>query len=287
MPSAGVSPPKLAPDGSTVVERTGSSGTACDSPSRYRALTRRHGGILAGSGPHPDPAPVVPREAVGRRDFHAVITDGIGTSTELLDGSATSRGATAPRSGKTVKAPRQCVDAVAFLGQYSDPETGLHYNYHRYYDPDTGRYAPCDLPGSDRPNHYAYVVNPLRWLDPLGLMSCGDDDAVTLYRNVDGREFDAIAETGRFESGGGSSEGKWFALHGEHADRWGEVLNQGDGVTMETNVPSSVVDGLHRHPGDNLDGIGPAVYADADQLEQINQQGDGIRIWEGSNSGHA
>jgi len=29
-------------------------------------------------------------------------------------------------------------------GQYFDDETGLHYNYHRYYDPKTGRYITPD-----------------------------------------------------------------------------------------------------------------------------------------------
>ena len=28
---------------------------------------------------------------------------------------------------------------LRFPGQYEDEETGLHYNYHRYYDPTTGR----------------------------------------------------------------------------------------------------------------------------------------------------
>ena len=29
-------------------------------------------------------------------------------------------------------------------GQYFDEETGLHYNYFRYYDPKTGRYLTPD-----------------------------------------------------------------------------------------------------------------------------------------------
>ncbi|MFC1504927.1 RHS repeat-associated core domain-containing protein [Thermodesulfobacteriota bacterium] len=29
-------------------------------------------------------------------------------------------------------------------GQYFDAETGLHYNYHRYYDPSIGRYLRPD-----------------------------------------------------------------------------------------------------------------------------------------------
>ena len=31
-----------------------------------------------------------------------------------------------------------------YPGQYYDPETGLHYNYFRYYNPQTGRYITPD-----------------------------------------------------------------------------------------------------------------------------------------------
>ena len=33
---------------------------------------------------------------------------------------------------------------LRFPGQYEDQETGLHYNWHRYYDPSTGRYLEQD-----------------------------------------------------------------------------------------------------------------------------------------------
>lgn len=33
---------------------------------------------------------------------------------------------------------------LRFPGQYYDQETGLHYNYHRYYDPTSGRYLRTD-----------------------------------------------------------------------------------------------------------------------------------------------
>ncbi|PXF56473.1 MAG: hypothetical protein C4B58_13400 [Deltaproteobacteria bacterium] len=31
-----------------------------------------------------------------------------------------------------------------FPGQYEDQETGLHYNWHKYYEPGIGRYLRAD-----------------------------------------------------------------------------------------------------------------------------------------------
>lgn len=54
-------------------------------------------------------------------------------------------------------------------GQYFDAETGLYYNYHRYYDPTIGRYLRTD-PFGQGLNLYAYCFNnPHSWIDPLGL----------------------------------------------------------------------------------------------------------------------
>jgi RHS repeat-associated protein len=54
-------------------------------------------------------------------------------------------------------------------GQYFDAETGLNYNWHRYYDPATGRYLRTDPYGQGL-NLYAYCFNnPLTLIDPLGL----------------------------------------------------------------------------------------------------------------------
>jgi uncharacterized protein RhaS with RHS repeats len=47
----------------------------------------------------------------------------------------------------------------------------LHYNFQRYYDPDTGRYITADPIGLNGGiNLYAYVLNdPVNWVDPWGL----------------------------------------------------------------------------------------------------------------------
>jgi len=58
-----------------------------------------------------------------------------------------------------------------FPGQYYDQETGLHYNYFRYYDPMTGRYVTPDPIGLwGGVNLYSYVKNnPLMFIDRFGL----------------------------------------------------------------------------------------------------------------------
>ncbi|OPB10501.1 rhs family protein [Pseudomonas fluorescens] len=66
---------------------------------------------------------------------------------------------------------------LRFQGQYLDPESGLHYNRHRYYNPDIGRYLtpdPVKLAGGI--NAYQYAPNPTGWVDPLGLSSCPGGD---------------------------------------------------------------------------------------------------------------
>ncbi|MFJ1754855.1 RHS repeat domain-containing protein [Kitasatospora sp. NPDC088134] len=98
----------------------------------------------------------------------------MGTPIQLLaaDGSAAWQarsslwGLTTYPKGSTTYTP------LRFPGQYYDSESRLHYNLHRYYDPETARFASPDPLGLDAdPNHHAYVSNPVVWADPLGLMA--------------------------------------------------------------------------------------------------------------------
>jgi RHS repeat-associated protein len=75
--------------------------------------------------------------------------------------------------GAVVVDPSSAVENnLRFPGQYADAETGLYYNFQRYYDPQGGRYTqvdPIGFAGGDV-NLYGYVGNgPVNLGDPVGL----------------------------------------------------------------------------------------------------------------------
>jgi len=60
-------------------------------------------------------------------------------------------------------------------GQYHDDETGLHYNWHRYFDAVAGVFTSADPIGlSGGLNLHSYAVNSIAWIDPWGWAAKGD-----------------------------------------------------------------------------------------------------------------
>lgn len=102
------------------------------------------------------------------------ICDHVGTPLEYLDferGIAWS-GRQGAFGGDLSNRDSKSIQNLRFQGQYFDAETGLHYNRHRYYDPQTGKYMskdPIGLLGGA--NKTSYPTNPIKLTDPLGLQS--------------------------------------------------------------------------------------------------------------------
>ena len=75
--------------------------------------------------------------------------------------------------------------------QYFDQETGLHYNFLRYYDPNCGRFVSQDPIGLAGGRHlYVFADNALTWIDALGLKGVNlnlfppDDKIYNFAKNV-------------------------------------------------------------------------------------------------------
>jgi RHS repeat-associated protein len=171
---------RLADDGESVVEEvlfTWDGATLCEQTTtapelpRPVVLTWDHHGAQPLAQTERMLGADASQQAVDER-FFAIVTDIVGTPTELVDESgdvawhtrATLWGTTTWTRSATAYTP------LRFPGQYYDPETGLHQNYFRQYDPETARYLTPDPLGlSPAPNPAAYVHNPFTWSDPLGL----------------------------------------------------------------------------------------------------------------------
>ncbi|MFI6146027.1 putative T7SS-secreted protein [Streptomyces sp. NPDC051109] len=182
---------RLAQDGESVAERiefTWDGNTLCE----QTTSSSQQPHVVAITWDHEDIRPIAQterildesREEVDSR-FFAILTDLIGAPTELVDESGTvawhSRstlwGLTTWAANSTAYTP------LRFPGQYADPETGLHYNYFRHYDPENARYLTSDPLGlTPAPNPFTYVANPHAWTDYLGLAP----DYVPIYRTPKG-----------------------------------------------------------------------------------------------------
>jgi RHS repeat-associated protein len=75
-----------------------------------------------------------------------------------------------PFGAATISPDSTLVNNLRLPGQYFDSETGLHYNWHRYYEPGLGRYLTPDPIGFEGGiNLYVYgASNPINSIDPDG-----------------------------------------------------------------------------------------------------------------------
>ncbi|MFF2630905.1 DUF6531 domain-containing protein [Kitasatospora griseola] len=180
---------KLTPDGTGVEEHTDFTWDG-----HTLAEQTTHAPYLPGphtlTWDHRGPQPVTQSETITTADgdgqahtdsrFFAIITDLVGTPTELVDpATAAIAWHTTPTVWGTTTWPSDSTTytPLRFPGQYFDPETRLHYNVYRYYDPETARYTSPDPLGlAPAPNPDTYVTNPHSLSDPLGLAAVDESD---------------------------------------------------------------------------------------------------------------
>lgn len=123
-------------------------------------------------------------------EFFPVVTDHLGTPKEIYNSEGkciwqmdhTLWGVCSKKPNSTTKAIENYAEKtkednlkdikcnLRFQNQWEDEESGLYYNFYRYYDPDSGQYLipdPVGIEGGLR--YYGYVHDPVHWVDPMGL----------------------------------------------------------------------------------------------------------------------
>ena len=148
--------------------------------------------------------------------------DHLGTPQKMTDVSgAVVWSAKSESFGETVVEVATVENNLRFPGQYYDSETGLHYNWFRYYDSNTGRYLRVDPIGlAGGINLYAYCLNdPVNFVDPWGLAK------LTIYAE----------RNGPGSSGFANGTGHVF-IEGTYDDRTSERVGwRPEGVSKETD----------------------------------------------------
>ena len=89
-----------------------------------------------------------------------------------------------------------------------------------------------------------------------------------LYRTVSEQEYQQLIEIGRFDITSQSVEGKYFAESQQDARQWGDLLF---GVGQYRVIGVELADELcaQFHRWERLDMIGPARYAEIEQLRDV------------------
>lgn len=110
-------------------------------------------------------------------NYYYYLNDHIGTPQKMVDDTGHVVWAARYDSfGNATVDVEEVVNNLGFSGQYWDAESGLYYNWNRYYDPLLGRYIQSDPLGLDAGlNFYVYTEsNPVNMIDPTGLETEGE-----------------------------------------------------------------------------------------------------------------
>ncbi len=122
---------------------------------------------------------------------------------------------------------------LRFQGQYFDQETGLHYNRHRYYNPNTGQFTqqdPIGLLGGL--NNYQYAPNPVGWVDPFGLTAKPEDcpkGTATIFKHE-------------------PTPDNRFGHYSVEVKHGGKSMHSHQGITAEDNSTTTIIDAADYPP---------------------------------------
>jgi len=196
---------------------------------------------------HYEPGTFRPLAKVENGTTYACVVDQVGTPRELVTRTgelAWSARLTAFGQLETLNTNSTTDCPIRFQGQWFDQESGLHYNWNRYYEPETGRYLTSDPTGLDGgARSYGYVHNPLAWADPLGLAgSDGLSGVDPTGRPLSSSQYSVWNEVTLPESQYGASRGSHFQYGNEQV--YNQIQNNPD---LASSLPPDVVE--HVQPG--------------------------------------
>jgi RHS repeat-associated protein len=226
-----------------------------------------------------DPYSFTPLASLQDSRFLSVISDHLGTPIHLLD----ERGATAwavqqgtwGEAGAAQAAGTPAARCpIAFPGQWRDDETGLHYNFHRYYDPDTGSYIspdPIGLEGGTQ--FYRYCTNPINGFDPYGFICVNDTNGgkgYVVYHITDGDGkvvYVGITQADRFQArqdehrASGRLSGDRDMTRARTVDTYGEVRGYEQAHIEHYGTRDTSLIGNHdyeNNPGNRINSYDPS-----------------------------
>jgi RHS repeat-associated protein len=223
-----------------------------------------------------EPESFAPLMQVSSGCAYHVIDDQLGTPTAMYDDTGRLAwqmqldlfGVAQTETDAKTDCPFRCT------GQYHDEETGLHYNRFRYYDPSLGQYiSPDPLSVEGGLAVYAYVIDPLTWVDPVGLSGCQDDEGrfVNLFPE------DPVRAVSRYKLE--QRAGKWVTVSatGRTRSATGHYIfvRQNDTIFVQRETRAGHID---------LAGGRPVDYGGQIQFSGRNNRGT-LRTWN-NGSGH-
>ena len=163
-------------------------------------------------------------------------------------------------------------------GQYNDDETGLYYNWYRYYNPSLGRYITSDPLGLQAGmNTYVYVNgNPINYTDPMGLRADGGSigGSFEYMGPYLGGAINLSSSIGVY------SGGAFDQQHGGLTVSFGGFVRIGKYVLQYPKPQDNGTSSLHEPNGMSISGgfNGGYFNSNANCIEQMNGYSDNYNI---------